>query len=235
MPRVARVVVPGVPHHVTQRGNNRRDVFFSDDGRAFYLETLARLCAHYSLVVHGYCLMTNHVHLIVTPATAASLAKGIGLAHQLYAQYVNDLHGWVGHLWRSRFYSCSMDDEHYLAGMGYVERNPQRAGLVRLPWEYPWSSAAAHCNGVDPAGLVSFRYWQRFANPALWREILCGPDDPQLLESIREKTRHGRPLGSDRFIDELEEKLGRPLRPRRRGRPRKSVGGPVGDGETENR
>jgi putative transposase len=165
--------------------------------------------------------MTNHVHLIVTPYAGGSLAKGIGLTHQLYAQYVNDLYRRDGHLWHSRYYSCPMDDDHFLTGMGYVEKNPQRAGLVRFPWDYPWSSATAHCNGVDPGGLVSFALWQRFTTPAIWREILCGPDDPQLLKLIRDKTRHGRPLGGDQFIDELEEKVGRPLRPRRAGRPRK--------------
>ncbi|MHC4769163.1 MAG: transposase [Planctomycetota bacterium] len=90
MPRVARVVIPGLPHHVTQRGNNRQDVFFTDDDRAFYLETLRRQSQRHGLELHGFCLMTNHVHLIVTPLTEESLAKAVGRAHQLYAQYIND-------------------------------------------------------------------------------------------------------------------------------------------------
>jgi putative transposase len=221
MPRVARVVIPGLPHHVTQRGNNRQDVFFTDDDRAFYLETLRRQSRRHGLELHGFCLMTNHVHLIVTPLTEESLAKAVGRAHQLYAQYINDHCGRIGHLWHSRFFSCPMDDDHYMTGLRYAERNPQRAGLVRVPWEYPWSSAAAHCSGVDPAGLLNLEYWRCLAASLNWREFLCDDDDAQLLESIRKQTRHGRPLGGNRFIDALERRLNRRLRPRRAGRPKK--------------
>jgi len=218
---MARVVVPGVPHHVTQRGNDRQDVFFTDDDRSFYLETLKRQSRRYGLGLHGFCLMTNHVHLIVMPLTEESLAKAVGRAHHLYAQYINDLYGRIGHLWHSRFFSCPMDDDHYVQGLRYAERNPQRAGLVRVPWEYPWSSAAAHCNGVDPTGLLDLEHWRGVTASLDWRGFLCDDDDAQLLDSIRTQTRHGRPLGRDRFIDALEKRLNRRLRPKRAGRPRK--------------
>jgi putative transposase len=218
---MARVVVPGVPHHVTQRGNDRQNVFFADADRVVYLETLKKYSRRCGVEVHGYCLMTNHVHLIVVPSTETSLAKAIGRAHQLYAQHINELYQRVGHLWHSRFFSCPMDGDHYLAGLRYAECNPKRACLVVTPWEYPWSSAAAHCNGVDPTSLLNLDYWQTVADPAYWREYLCGGDDLQLLESIRKQTLHGRPLGDDRFIAGLESRLDRCLRPGRVGRPRK--------------
>src|SRR5580658_9625112 len=109
MPRTARIVLPAVPHHTTQRGNNRQDVFFVDDDRLAYLKVLQRQSARYGLKIVGYCLMTNHVHLIVVPEHADSLAKAIGRTHWLYAQYVNKLHGRSGHLWQNRFYSNGMD------------------------------------------------------------------------------------------------------------------------------
>ena len=129
----------GCVHHVTQRGNNRQDVFFVDDDRRVYLELLAQQAPRFGLSVQGYCLMTNHVHL---------LAKTLGRTHFLYTQYVNRLHGRSGHLWQNRFYSCALDEPQQWAALGYVERNPVRARLVRLAWRYEWSSAAAHC-GVN--------------------------------------------------------------------------------------
>ncbi|MGB7161246.1 MAG: transposase, partial [Tepidisphaeraceae bacterium] len=154
MPRVARVVVPGVPHHVTQRGNNRQDVFFVDDDRLAYLRILAQQCRKHGVAILGYCLMGNHVHLVVIPATADALAKAIGRTHWLYAQYVNRSHGRSGHLWQNRFYSCALDDEHTVFAMRYVEWNPVRARICRAARRYRWSSAAAHCLGRDGQGLL---------------------------------------------------------------------------------
>jgi putative transposase len=135
MPRAARIVVPGVAHHVTQRGNNRQDVFFTDDDRRFYLKPLREQAERFVLAVTGYCLMTNHVHLIVTPGEQQSLARAVGTMHLIYSQYVNRLHGRSGHLWQNRFYSCPLDGEHEVAAVRYAERNPVRAGMVQLPWK----------------------------------------------------------------------------------------------------
>ncbi len=137
MPRLGCVVVPGLPHHITQRGNDRQDVFFTPEDRSNYLSILGLQCESYGLDVHGYCLMSNHVHLIAVPRAKFSIAKAIGVAHGQYARHVNEVHGRVGHLWQSRFYSCTMDDDHYVLGMRYVECNPERAGLVAHPCEYP--------------------------------------------------------------------------------------------------
>ncbi len=145
MPRVARIVIPGFPHHITQRGNNRQDVFFVEDDRRVYLQTLFGQALRFGLDIEGYCLMTNHVHLIATPRRPDSLAKALGRAHYLYTLYVNRLHGRNGHLWQNRFFSCALDEGHYWTAMTYVELNAVRAGLARTAWRYEWSSAAAHC------------------------------------------------------------------------------------------
>src|ERR1700749_4570045 len=147
MPRVGRIVIPGVPHHVTQRGNNRQDVFFVDDDRISYLKILGSQCRRYGVAILAYCLMTNHVHHLLIPKTSDALAKALGRTHWLYTQYINRLHGRSGHLWQNRFFSCAMDDEHTLLAARYAEKNPIRAGICRLARRWRWSSAAAHCGG----------------------------------------------------------------------------------------
>ena len=123
MPRKARIVVPGVAHHVTQRGNNQQDVFLVDDDRRAYLRLLKEQADKYELEVLGYCLMNNHVHLVVRPYEAASLANAVGRTHWRYTQYVNALHGRSGHLWQSRFYSCALDERHTAAALRRIAGN----------------------------------------------------------------------------------------------------------------
>ena len=127
MLRVARIVVPGCPHHVTQRGNNRQDVFFVEDDWRTYLRILREQSKRFGLSVDGYCLMTNHVHLVAVPTSENSLAKAVGRTHWLYTQYVNRLHRRSGHLWQNRFFSCALDESHCWQALAYVERNPVRA------------------------------------------------------------------------------------------------------------
>jgi len=206
---------------VTQRGNNRQDVFFVDDDRRAYLAMLGRQSEKFGLRVLGYCLMTNHVHLIAVPQREESLAKAVGRTHFAYTQYVNRLHGRSGHLWQNRFHSCALDDEHYWAAMRYVERNPVRAGLVRRAWRYPWSSAAAHCGGRDDTGLLDLDAWAEESVGWDWRAALREPQDERIVAALRLGTSRGRPLGSDSFISKLEHLVGRRLRPLPVGRPRK--------------
>jgi putative transposase len=130
MPRVARVVIPGVPHHVTQRGNNRQDVFYTDDDRRHYL----RLLGEQSHRVLGYCLITNHVHLVVVPEHENSLARAIGRTHYLYTLYINRMHSRSGHLWQNRFFSCGLDEKHAYCALRYVELNPVRARIKQRAW-----------------------------------------------------------------------------------------------------
>ncbi|HUW60134.1 MAG TPA: transposase [Candidatus Bathyarchaeia archaeon] len=221
MPRQARVVIPGLPHHITQWGNNREDVFFVDGDRVAYLGMLSEQCEKHGVGVLAYCLMPNHIHLVATPAHEDSLNLAVGRTHYLYTQYINRLHGRSGHLWQGRFRSCPMDDPHALAAIRYIERNPVRARLTRVPWTYRWSSAAAHTGGLDPAQLLDLETWSDLVSTANWKEKLTAADDKQIIAALRLNTQTGRPLAADSFLTKLERKLGRRLRPLPVGRPRK--------------
>jgi putative transposase len=205
---------------VTQRGNNRQDVFFVDDDRRFYLWLLREQATRHGLAVDAYCLMPNHVHLVATPAQHVSLAEAFRRVNLVYAQYVNRLHGRSGHLWQNRFFSCVLDEEHYWAAMLYVERNPVRAGLAPAAWQWGWSSAAAHCGGADPSGLLPLDEWRARMDGPSWKGRLARSEDELTLKRLRLCTSRGRPLGSDGFVSKLEVLLGRRLRPRPHGRPR---------------
>lgn len=223
MPRIARVVVPGLAHHVTQRGNNRQDVFFTDDDRRLYLDVLGQTARSHDVTVLALCLMINHVHLIVVPPDAEALERVMGQAHWKYAQTINRLHGRNGHLWQGRYFSCPLDDQHLLAAMRYVERNPVRARIVRRAEKYPWSSAKSHCGEpcLLPPGLLDPSAWSRRHPPETWRRMLQDPDDEQIADQLRGATRTGRPLATDSVLSKLEASLNRRLRALPRGRPRK--------------
>lgn len=214
MARLPRIVVPGYPHHVTHRGNHGEDVFLSADGRQLYLEWLQQYSAAEGLAVLAYCLMTNHVHLIVIPERKESLSRVMGPLHGRHSQWVNLQLDRTGHLWGDRFYSVPMDEAHLWAAAKYVELNSVRAGLVARAEEYRWSSARAHVRNVlDP--LLS-NAWPPGA-PRLgpeWGEWLTRGVDPQLLGALRRHTRTGYPLGSESFLATIEHKLGLKL-PRR--------------------
>jgi len=222
MARLARVVAPGMPHHVTQRGNRRQDTFFCDDDYRVYLDLMAEWCAHYGVDVWAYCLMTNHVHLICVPETADSLGLAIGEAHRRYTRHVNFREGWRGHLWQGRFASFPMDERYLLATARYVELNPVRAKMVRRPEAYRWSSARAHLAGVnDQLAKVE---------PLLdivgdWSALLSSGLDEDDYETLRRHERTGRPLGDEVFIEHLETELGRSLK---KGKPGRKAGS--GDG-----
>jgi putative transposase len=223
MPRLARIVVPGVPHHVTQRGNNRQDVFFVDDDRRVYLSLLQEQAQRHGLGVLGYCVMSNHVHLMAVPQREESLAKAIGRTHFLYTQYLHRLHGRSGHLWQNRFYSCALDEAHCWAALCYTERNPVRARMVRKAWRYRWSSAAVHCGAGKADGLLDLGLWRGAWTAEGWTQRLSGPEDGEALSGVRASTHTGRPLGSDAFLSKVESLLGRRLRALPIGRPKKLV------------
>ena len=221
MPRQARVVIPGMPHHITQRGNNRQDVFFVDEDRIAYLDLLREQCEKYAVRVLGYCLMTNHVHLVATPAQEDSLNMAVGRTHFIYTQYINRLHGRSGHLWQGRFYSCPMDAGYAVAAMRYIERNPIRARITRVPWTYRWSSAGAHTGGLDQAQVLDLKTWHNLAEELNWKELLTDGDDAATLAAFRLNTQTGRPLANDSLLSKLEHTLGRRLRALPIGRPKK--------------
>ena len=215
---MARVVVPGFAHHVTQRGNRRQRTFFRKDDYQAYVELMAQWCGHCGVTVWAYCLMPNHVHLIVVPESEDGLRRAIGEAHRRYTRRVNFREGWRGHLWQGRFGSFVMDEPYLLACARYVERNPVRAGLCARAVDYPWSSAAAHVTGKDDR-LVKVRPLLEL-EPRWARHLSADPDE----ETIRQLRRHegtGRPAGSARFLQRLERIVGRVLRPRKAGRKKK--------------
>ena len=248
MPRSARTVAVGCAHHITQRGNNRQDVFFVDDDQRVYLELLKEQADKYGLEMLGYCLMSNHIHLVAVPKAEESLAKAVGRTHFRYTQYINRFHKRSGHLWQGRFYSCALDSRHFWLAMKYIELNPVRARLCRKPWRYEWSSAAAHVDEkiesnvlgkrgqVQPAarnpsaslrtgcaipGFLNLRKWYGRISAEQWRTKLAeGLTDVQ-IDRLRLRTHTGRPLGSDSFLSKLETALGRRVRPLSRGRPKK--------------
>ncbi len=214
MARFARIVVPGLPHHVTQRGTRRMQVFLSEDDYRLYTRILGNQARRHALDIWAYCLMPNHVHLIVVPSGEQGLARPLGQAHQQYALEVNRQNRWTGHLWQERFASFPMDETHLLAALRYVLLNPVRAGLVEAAVDWPYSSARAHVlDQTDP--LVNCRPGaERIDN---WTVFLNEPID-DVIEAFRRHGRIGRPLGSETFIEQLEEITGRRLRPRKAGR-----------------
>jgi len=213
--------VAGCAHHITQRGNNRQDIFFVDDDRRVYLELLGEQARKYGLDIVGYCLMANHVHIVATPRTEDSLARAVGRTHFRYTQYINRFHKRSGHLWQGRFYSCALDERHFWLAMRYVELNPVRARLCRKPWRYEWSSAAAHVDGKARSELLDLAGWHDMISAEQWRKELSAKIDEGNLARLRVNTHTGRPLGSDSFLSKLEKLLGRRVRPLPVGRPRK--------------
>ncbi len=219
MPRFARVIIPELPHHVTQRGNARRDVFLTPADRQVYLGLLKQYSEHYSLRILGYCLMTNHVHLVVIPGHPESLPRAMREVHGRYARYRNALDHATGHVWQNRYYSCAFEAVRLASVMRYVELNPVRAGLVRSAEDFAWSSAVIHLGGADRLDLVDRAAWDRDWAIEEWaRWLREGTED---FAAIREATYRGRPFGSRGFVAGLEARTGRRLAPGQAGRPRK--------------
>ncbi|MDP2997585.1 MAG: transposase [Bryobacterales bacterium] len=224
MARFARIVAVGLPHHVTQRGNNRQAVFQSDQDRILYLKLLREQSAHRHLSIWGYCLMDNHVHLIAAPLSEDSLARALRQAHADYARYANVKRGAVGHFWQNRYFSCPMEDGHCWTALAYVERNPVRAGKVHEAELYAWSSARTHLTGRDATGWLDLAEWSQVYSPERWREVLrTTVNDEAECDRIREATRTGRPFGAEDFAHQLEQRLHRSVAPGKPGRPARSA------------
>ncbi len=217
MARIARIVIPGWPHHVTQRGNHRQTVFYSDHDREVYLELLAKYKDIHRVTFVGFSLMSNHDHEIPVPEFKDSLAKAIGRTHNDYSRWLNIQCNQTGHLWQARFFSCPVDADSLADVLAYVELNPVRAGIVSRPEEWKWSSACAHLTGVDNTGLLDMEWWSKHFSPKSWAEFLdLKLRDKDLLHRIRTATQTGKPIGSEDSIRKIEEALGRNLRLRKR-------------------
>lgn len=213
MARMARVIAPGYPHHITQRGNRRQQTFFRSDDYTAYIDLMAEWCRRYDVAIWAWCLMPDHAHLIAVPANEEGLARAIGEAHRRYTCRINSREQWRGHLWQERFASCPMDDNYLLATARYIEMNPVAAQLVRRPGDYPWSSAQAHLTGIDDRLTQVAPLLKLVPN---WSNFLQ-LTQPEEIELLQRHERTGRPLGNDYFIDTLEATLGRVLRPQKPG------------------
>jgi putative transposase len=214
MARLARVVIPGLAHHVTQRGNRREAIFFEDGDHEVYLDLLAEQARKFGVAVWAYCLMPNHVHLVLKPSHSGDLGHAVGEAHRRYTNFVNARGRWTGHLFQSRFASVVLDDLHLIRAVCYVSLNPVRARLVARAEDWKWSSVRAHLAGVDDA-LVTVQ-------PVLDRiphlKGLLEADADEDFSDLRHAETTGRPLGAPEFVDGLEKILGRPIARRAPGR-----------------
>jgi putative transposase len=218
MARLARVVAVGVPHHVTQRGNARQFILACDADRSVYLDLLRQSTALHEVEVIGYCLMSNHVHLVAVPHEADALGLAVKNTHGRYAAYWNASHHSTGHVWQGRYYSCPLDEPHLWEALRYTELNPVRAGMVDTAERWAWSSATAHCAASSSQdGWLAAGTWGRRWADASWREYLKAGESESKLVVIRRYTHTGRPLGDVEFVRALEKETKRPLALQKRG------------------
>lgn len=218
MPRHARIVFPGVPHHVTQRGNHRERVFFDRGDHAAYLGLLGEHAQRLAIDIVAYCLMPNHVHLVVIPSNLDGLHRMFKGVHGEYAQRVNRMRDQQGHLWQGRYFSSPLDADYFLNAVRYAELNPVRARMVVRAEDYAWSSAAAHC-GLRKDPLVDAEPRSKLlAGIANWSNWLAEEITEDALETLRLHGGQNLPCGSSEFVAELERSAGRQLRFRPPGR-----------------
>jgi len=224
VPRLARVVCAGSPHHVTQRGNRRVQVFFSDWDRREYLNLLGVYARRHGLAVLAYCLMPNHVHLIVVPQDEKTLQRVMKPLHMRHAQRLNRNSGGSGIVWQGRYFSSVLDEAYLWNAIRYVERNPVRARMEDRAETYPWSSAAAHCGLRADTLLTTSVDWARYlAAISDWSAWLAAGDEQAAMVVIRRNTGKGLPCGSPAFVEALEVSSGRSLTHRPQGRPPRST------------
>lgn len=222
MARLARIVIPAVPHHVTQRGNRRLPIFFGDDDRAAYLALVASACLKARVTCLAWCLMDNHVHLILIPADQDGLRASLGEAHRRYTRLINFREGWRGYLFQGRFASYPMDDAHLMAAVRYVENNPVAARLVGEAADWRWSSARSHIAGRRVAGDPLTNVAALGQHVKRWRAMLRvgleAADDEADIDAIEARMRTGRPLADPEWIEEMEARMRRKLAPAKPGR-----------------
>jgi len=219
MARTARIVVPGYPHHIIQRGNRRQNVFFSEEDKQAYLDFLRLYAKPKGVVFWAYCIMDNHVHLVVVPERDESLASGLGEARRRYTRMVNFREGWRGHLWEERFKSYLLSEQHLYATIRYVERNPVRAKIVKKAEDYKWSSARTHVYKKKDEILTDSFVLSEIKD---WRKYLAEEDRISDINLFIKHMNTGRPLGDDRFIEVVGGLIGRDVRRKKPGPKRKS-------------
>jgi len=220
MPRIARAVAVGYPHHIIQRGNNREKVFFDDEDRKKYLTLLKKYSEKWDTPILAYCLMSNHLHLLAKPEKEESLYKMMQGVTLCYTQYINSKYQRTGRMWESRYHSCTIDKENYLWAVArYIEQNPVRARIVRKAENFPYSSAGAHVAGIKDE-LLRERLFDENQRKDYIEFIRAGIPEKE-INSIRHNTKTGRPIGSEEFIKRMEKKLERRFILKPPGRPKK--------------
>jgi putative transposase len=222
MARLARVIAVAVPHHITQRGNARRFILQEEAERKVYLDLLRHGMELWGVGLIGYCLMSNHIHLIAVPQRADRLARALQETHGRFACYWNALHHSAGHVWQGRYYSCPLDEPHLWEALRYTELNPVRASLVAKAECWDWSSAATHCGANATETWLAMNLWSGRWSAASWRVYLEEGITDSNLGAIRRSTYSGRPLGSAEFTRTLEKETKRRLTPQKRGPKKKT-------------
>ena len=204
---------------MTQRGNNQQRVFFNDNDRRLYLALLREAGEESGIRCHAYCLMRNHIHLVVTPERPDSLARSLRWAHAQFSRFQNIGRHTTGHLWQNRYFSCVCDPVHFWRVLSYVELNPVRAGVVKAAEEYRWSSARTHLGLANPELPLDDATWKQNGGPECWRSVLgSGQDESEWIAAMRAATLSGRVFGDAEFARGLGSALGRELLPGWRGR-----------------
>ena len=219
MARLARIVLPYLPHHVTQRGDGRQQTFFGSDDYALYRDLLGRECRAASVEVWAWCLMPNHVHLILVPQDADGLRRALSKVHRRYAGAIHAREKRTGHFWQGRFGAVAMDEAHLAAALRYVMLNPVRAGLVYHAQDWPWSSVHSHLSGNDDGVAALAPLKARLPDLA---SLLDGDgdgdvDEDEVHDRLRRAESIGRPLGTPEFLKKVEATLGRQVLARKRG------------------
>ena len=226
MPRRSRIIVSGVPIHVIQRGNNRQACFYTEEDFQYYLDWLQEYAGLTDCAIHSFVLMTNHVHLLLTPAEDSSVGELMKRLGQRYVQYVNRTYDRSGSLWEGRFRSCIAQQENYLlVCQRYIELNPVRAGMVEHPGEYRWSSYRANAQGEEMELLTPHPVYMELGHfqkerESAYRELFQEKLDAKVIDEIRQSTNGNFALGNERFKNEISKALGRRVSPGKAGRPK---------------
>lgn len=215
MARLARIVLPHVPHHVTQRGNGRAQTFFCEADYDLYRDLLVEHCGSPAVGILGWCLMPNHVHLILTPSDADGSRRALSRVHRIYAGRVHVREKRTGHFWQGRFGCVAMDEAHLAAAMAYVALNPVRAKLVQRAEDWRWSAIHAYRNLSERDGLTDCLRVGPYVKAA--NQIIgVGVEDAR-FKALRRSETIGRPIGDDAFMCEAEKQTGCQLKAGKRG------------------
>jgi len=228
MARLPRFIITDQPQHVIVRGNNRTEIFCADADYAFYLEKLKLACDKHGCSLHAYVLMTNHVHLLITPHSEHSLAKTMQMLGRYYVQYYNYCYRRTGTLFEGRYKAALIDSEAYLITcMRYIELNPVRAGMINEPSDYPWSSYHHNALGQPDNLVIPHPEYLRLgqtneASQTAYRELYKHHIPENFVTEIRDATNKAWVLGNGRFKQRVQDQLGRRVEPKPRGGDRKS-------------